>query len=118
MSDKIKTLGQAIRYGATLKPQWRGAMIHDGKTCALGAALDALGLLKGAVDAESQLVQRFQIDKSKRFLYPKRSLHSFGQCGTLFEVIVRLNDQYEWSREKISYWVDYVLTKEKKVVVL
>lgn len=41
MADKPKTLSQAIRLGATFRPQTRGHIFYDGRSCAIGAALEA-----------------------------------------------------------------------------
>jgi hypothetical protein len=41
MSDKLKTLSQAIRLGATFRGQCTGAYFKDDKSCALGAAYEA-----------------------------------------------------------------------------
>lgn len=44
MSDKIKKLSQAIRLGATFRPEWRnGYYSPECGTCAVYAAAEALG---------------------------------------------------------------------------
>lgn len=42
MSDKIKTLSQAIRLGATFRPKCEHALFKKGESCAYGAAYEAL----------------------------------------------------------------------------
>lgn len=41
---KITKLSQAIRIGAKLRPQGRGQLLYRGASCALGAAIEGMGL--------------------------------------------------------------------------
>jgi hypothetical protein len=92
-------LSEAIRLGAMLKPQCRGEFYKDGKTCALGAALDASGIgdfgLKYASDDD--VVDRWPISDLR--------IQRHGLTRTLRNHIVRLNDSDRWTREQIADWV-------------
>lgn len=118
MSDKIKTLGEAIRYGARLKPQYFNAYCdyNKTKTCALGAALDSIEMLGKGISSEStlsQLCKRFNIDQDKSYPHPANNISNW----SLFEIIISLNDQYRWSRERIADWVDEVLNQSPVKIV-
>lgn len=75
MSDKITKLSQAIQLGATFQPQCIGAWFKDGKSCAIGSALEALtGLhdmeqmnewLDSGHEVQEYLMQRFGMSQIK-----------------------------------------------------
>ncbi len=93
MSDKIKKLSDAIRLGATFKAQARGGYLIDNRTCALGAAAEAIGMDIAATDnVAAQLRQRFS------------ALLNFYDNKSLFEMIVEMNDMGH-SRESIADWL-------------
>ena len=91
MADKIKTLSQAIRLGATFHPQcfysfhqydpYDSSKIEG--TCALGAASDAVGI------EPNRLRKRF----------PEVS-------GNIFYDIIRMNDTEKKTREQIATWLE------------
>ena len=90
MADKIKTLSQAIRLGATFRPQCTGGFFEDGKSCALGAAIEALT----GVNTEPDIsVQGFLLDR-----FPAVQ-------EVLFEIPI-MNDRHGWSRESIADWLE------------
>ncbi len=105
-------LSEAIRLGAVLKPQAFGAIREEGRSCALGAACDALGIRH-----ENALPTQ----------YPElhRSVKCPG-CGSLKgvwrrlrgyefdleDVIVHLNDDHRWERERIADFVRKIESKE------
>lgn len=107
--DKIKKLSQAIRVGASFREQAFGNFFQAGKSCALGAALEALGIVKevkqttwglsnsSCSDAMGTLVQRFPFLKEITHRTPGEDYS---------QVIVDLNDHDEWSREKIADWLE------------
>ncbi len=89
-------LSEAIRLGATMKPQHFG-MYRDveGKaTCAMGAAFDAIG--------EDTWITGW--DETNRSL-------NLGKCPecrgfVVGNLIVHLNDNHRWSRERIADFVE------------
>lgn len=91
-------LSEAIRLGAMLKPQARYyGLTPDGRTCALGAALDAIGC---ATNNYSDVLNHWP-------LAGKKAVHPLTGSPMLVMSIVRvLNDEERWSREQIAAWVE------------
>jgi hypothetical protein len=100
-------LSEAIILGSTLKPQNIGGW-YNGKdgTCALGAALDAVGKLKSKGGWS---------DKVKK-IWPwlKWPVTNFNckACGRkhihvddMEDVVIHMNDNHERTRESIASWV-------------
>jgi hypothetical protein len=92
-------LSEAIRLGAMMKPQAFGASFHDGRTCALGAALDAIGRVRecylNAPDYWAMLVN-----------YVAEPVT--GEMCLVLSAIRELNDQHRWTREQIADWVETI----------
>ena len=102
-------LSEAIRLGAMMKPKGDGHFEQAGRTCALGAAMDAVGLL----DAASDIALNIRDVYGKHFPV-LRSLvrHPDSRMGVvqwrLDAVIVDLNDDCGWTREQIADWVEQI----------
>lgn len=102
-------LSDAIRLGAMLKPQATGRFLTlDGRTCAMGAALDAGGALglpalrdfdvnEPACEALAALYDRWPV------LAAVVTAH--GLRDTVLIHILALNDMRGWRREQIATWV-------------
>jgi len=106
MSDKLKTLSQAIRLGATFRPQCRGTLLDShGRTCALGAAVEAI---KGDVSeshlGESALAERFGLAMRGQERCPVCDEKPV--AGSICDVVAHLNDDHEWTREAIADWLE------------
>jgi hypothetical protein len=113
------SLSQLIRVGAGLKPQGFGQPVKDGKTCAFGAAYDALGILDNP--------RRW---RSIERLYPYvndvvdgTSACRYLRSEPLRYIVTHLNDCHHWTREAIADWVEeyeesigYVTVSEVPVV--
>jgi hypothetical protein len=109
-------LSEAIRLGSMLRPQGHRMLMSGGATCALGAALEAIGEdvwrlnFNGdsAVDA---------VVKRAGWIDPE---HVCPACGEKFDgrdetgeedgfyVIAHLNDVHKWTREAIADWVEQI----------
>lgn len=106
-------LSEAIRLGSMLKPQGRRHLCAFKKTCALGAALDAIGQLDAfrpePSDAYSQLIEIWPV-LSLSVSMPL-NVPSWMQRGddTLLKTIWLLNDSASWTREQIA---DLVASQE------
>lgn len=93
--DKLTKLSQAIRLGATFRPQCVRASGTVGKngelesTCALGAAMEAIGV--SPLDTSI-----LPLDALARF-----KLEPF-VCGA----IILRNDLLGWTREQIADWLE------------
>lgn len=98
-------LSEAIRLGAMLKPQGHGELVHHGRTCALGAALDAVGALCSDYDAVGI---RFPITRQVRLgLCPAPGCENYAHGhATVMETVFYLNDSHDWTRERIADWVE------------
>lgn len=105
-------LSEAIRLGALLNPQGFGEMKEkDGRTCALGAALEAMGAL--------------QKDVRTNWLFPVLKMYvtcpagdghaQFGETS-LDAMIIHLNDFHKWTREEIADWVEVQEVRQEKEV--
>lgn len=109
--DKLTKLSDAILLGATFKPQgylYESFIYTKTKSCALGAAADALGLELGE-DRSREFAKRFpvldnELPYNNSQIYKDAEKH-YGQYVTLNNVIWLLNDIYRWSREKIAHWL-------------
>lgn len=94
-------LSDAIRLGAMLKPQGRRAMLNMfDETCALGAALDAVGALD-IISGTTDVVQQWRWVEALTVRCPV--------CGAqdvvVLDCVIHLNDYHRWTREAIADWV-------------
>ncbi len=88
-------LPTAIRIGAKIRGQTRsGHAFHKGRSCAIGAAMEAETGEPGPIGAYDRWPEmNFQID-------PEYSI---------WDAVIGLNDICGWTREEIAEWVDMVL---------
>jgi hypothetical protein len=96
------TLSAAMRLGAMLKPQGHNRYLRQGRTCALGAALDAIGALRYEAGNSTRLFNQWPILETWA-VHPvtNRSEMAGG-------IVVSLNDEYHWTREVIADWVETI----------
>ena len=92
--DKITKLSDAIRLGATFRPQCKVMLFNRGKSCALGAAAEALGYTWA-----EELKARFP-DLGRPMKHPMGE-----RARNLWDIISDLNDNHDWTREQISSWL-------------
>lgn len=106
-------LSDAIREGAKLRPQcFSQTYFHEGCSCALGAALEAVGFSYGDMGRirSTVLGDLFPI------LLSHRDEHGLYDCPIAgcpykqspFSVIAHLNDHHRWTREQIADWVEQI----------
>jgi len=91
-------LSEAIQLGAMMTSQAFRALFKGDGACALGAALLAVG------------VAPEQAGRSVRKRWPwafavSVNCPSCGRSRLVCQVIVHLNDDHRWTREKIGAWV-------------
>lgn len=97
-------LSTAIRLGSMLKPQNFGSFYdHDAtgrviSSCALGAALDAVG------GATQKVFSLFPI------LWFLNTLACPAGCEWQknMPLVAHLNDQHRWTREQIAAWIEQI----------
>lgn len=95
---KLLKLSEAIRIGASMREQCKGQFFKEGKSCALGAALDAIGMKAFAEAYHSKHGGIWPWDKVET---------SFGEGihSKLTTEIAKRNDHGE-SRESIADWLE------------
>lgn len=94
-------LSEAIRLGAMLKPQgFDDYRTDDGRTCAVGAAQEAMG---GA----AAFVAWQQLEHTVGGHCPLCGLTKT-EDGVRINVVPHLNDCHRWTREQIADWVETV----------
>lgn len=91
---------EAIRLGATLRPQAYGRLFDRGRSCAIGAAYEAAGVS----DSHSVLPEGW-FD----FLI-RQGGQQCVECGELltdnYKAISHMNDFHFWTRERIADFVE------------
>lgn len=109
-------LSDAIRLGAMWSPQgYLELAAKDGGTCALGAAALAMGVDPAAHEAMRYAVLEVRwpvLDDPARCPACSRlksAWRRFRQEEVYVEdVIIHLNDDHKWSRERIAQWVEAI----------
>lgn len=80
----------------------------DGRTCALGAGLDAIGKI-GTIEVKSNEYMRlYEVARHYWPILSMNATHPVKQelhLTHVMSIITSLNDTYQWSREKIAEWV-------------
>ncbi len=106
------TLSEAIRLGSMNRPQgFYNLLTAEGGTCALGAALDAVGQLNAAATSLLLTGDAPQLDQWEP---PNQTQHCPACGGTsihLSWMIAHLNDTERWTREQIADWVETLEAK-------
>lgn len=123
--EKNMKLSEAIRLGAMLKPQAFNELVENwpigqtvmgqfietevqARTCALGAACDAVGQLYNDRECDDIFPQLKQVS-----VCPE-GCSDFHVASNLFDVIPHLNDTHQWTRERIAAWVATVEPREQE----
>jgi len=91
-------LSEAIRLGATMRPQAFRTLLTDDGACALGAALLAVG-------ARPEEAVRSALDRWPWASTVNADCPRCTRSRTVFRVITHLNDRHRWTREQIATWV-------------
>jgi hypothetical protein len=114
-------LSEAIRLGAMLRAQGFGRLYtpDTGRTCALGAAADAIGaLVVGVGEYGFDVVKTkvpiewFWATKTNVFCPVHRCSYACRADG----IVMHLNDSHEWTRERIADWVATIEPQEPQTV--
>jgi hypothetical protein len=94
-------LSEAIRLGAMDTPQaFYETRDHKGGTCAMGAALHAIGVVGRPYSAT---IEFFPL-ALKAADHPLRRDDDW----IVISIIRDLNDEYKWSRQRIADWVETI----------
>lgn len=106
------SFSEAIREGAPLRPQGFGWTFAEGRTCSIGAGLEAMGCLEWHTQSDPSDASYQAINASYPYLMAARPIFCSQPCGegsnkaTLYSHIVHLNDDHKMSREAIADWLE------------
>jgi hypothetical protein len=114
-------LSEAIRLGAMLRAQGFGRLYTPatGRTCALGAAADAVGALVVNVGEYGFDVVRAKVPIEWFWATKTNVSCPVRRCGYANRaegVVMHLNDSHGWTRERIADWVATIEPQESHAV--
>lgn len=98
--NRYATLSAAIRAGSKLHPQGFGAYLQDGRTCALGAAREAMQL-----PTTIAMLEFFPYMLGRAQLIPCPTECAVAE-SCISTMCVHLNDEHQWTREAIADFVE------------
>lgn len=93
-------LSEAIRLGAMIRPQTYFYWFHDGGSCAIGAALEAVGAA-----VYSDCFFRTGAPKAWEWSRMTVACPACEQQDQAQEHLRHLNNVHRWTRERIADWV-------------
>jgi hypothetical protein len=104
----------AIRLGAMMKPQGTWYLLLDGRTCAIGAAADAVGIqLPKALEGVYSITAEELALAEVRARWPEIAATGEYKCPlcqasywSIEDGVIHLNDLHCLGREHIADWVD------------
>lgn len=113
-------LSDAILLGSTMRPQIHGRLSDGVGTCAMGAAFDGVGILDVIMSyrfewkdlIESQFPGAYS---DRKYSCPCEGSARRTECSALRSLtwmVVHLNDDHFWTRERIASWVASVEPQE------
>lgn len=120
MGDKLRTLSDAILLGSTFRPQSFKDIYKHGRTCALGAAAEAIGIDVSKFDKEDgpdNLSIQEALEARFADMVPVckgttacmgATCHvegCFNSHHTIHDMVVHLNDDHKWKRERIAAYL-------------
>lgn len=109
------SLSEAMRAGATLRPQCAGQLFSRTRSCAIGAAIEAVtGVSEEPSDSDfGEFQSLYAATFAMRPPCPAEPCYggnlAFDDLGF---VVTHLNDYHSWPREKIADWVE---TQESEI---
>lgn len=106
-------LSEAIRLGAMMKPQ--GQFYHNAamdSTCAMGAALDAVGALWEVPMAHAQGDQHVPARQRWPWAFEQIGCPVCGTTpkdrGVTSSTVAHIHNKHGWTREQIADWVETI----------
>lgn len=118
-------LSEAIRLGAMLRPQCYGTLFEGGKSCAMGAVIEAAGL--SGYQEDLILTDLFPAIKTQfpalfeKVQFPNGAMPEWWfdhQVVDVWTAIVVLNNKpNNWTRERIADWVATVEPAEDATTI-
>jgi hypothetical protein len=102
--ERHMKLSEAILLGSTLRPQIKGHLFADGRSCALGAAAEAIGSEPKDCPSSWEFVRReWPWTQALSFLCP--ACWRPRGTRTALDLIMHLNDFHGWTRQLTAGWV-------------
>lgn len=104
-------LSDAILLGSTMKAQGFWALFEDDRTCAMGAAYDAIGILDDVLESRNYtermavVAPHFPLIASSNQNYECPSKGCELARISVGGLAAHLNDLHKWTRERIAAWV-------------
>lgn len=112
-------LSEAMRLGAALRPQGFRNVFAGGKSCAIGAAAEAVGIID--ISQDNTYVEGARAPDEWKTLCKAKAICP--ECLThadYFDVescVMHLNDSHIWTRERIADWIESLeMAQESKAV--
>lgn len=94
-------LSEAIRLGSMIRPQAFGDHFRGGGSCAMGAAMEAVGMTRGSEEPPEWLA-----------MLSATGIRGCPVChapqNNAIGVSIHLNDWHRWTREQIADWVETI----------
>lgn len=97
-------LSEAILLGSTLRPQIRGHLFGDGRSCALGAAGEAIGATPKDCPSSWESI-RHQWPWLQVLSFPCPACWRPRGTSNAVDLITHLNDFHGWTRQRTAAWV-------------
>ena len=104
-------LSDAMRIGAAIRPQCQGGMFRTSSkgikySCAVGAIMEGL-TGRSDITVDDFLYATFPIF-SKKVSCPVNHQTMMVPTASLGAIIIHLNDNHGWTRERIADWIDTI----------
>src|SRR4051812_25635936 len=110
-------LSEAIRLGSMLRPQAFGYFYSSGKSCAWGAAFEAMGLLDTSRSGNDCISKAALVSVRPLWRSISKVATDCPACGADWPVprshsrdaqgaIVHLNNDHRWTREQIADFIE------------
>ena len=97
-------LSEAILLGSTLRPQIRGHLFGDGRSCALGAAGEAMGAQPKDCPSSWEFIRR-SWPWTEVFSLRCPACWRPKETSEILALIAHLNDFHGWTRQRTAAWV-------------
>jgi hypothetical protein len=105
-------LSEAILLGSTLRPQIKGHLFGDGRSCALGAAGEAIGAQPKDCPSSWEVIRK-EWPWTQVSLFPCPACWRATGASKALVLIAHLNDFHGWTRQRTAEWVASVEPREE-----
>jgi hypothetical protein len=106
-------LSEAILLGSTLRPQIKGHLFGDGRSCALGAAGEAIGAEPKDCPSTWEVIRK-EWPWTQVLVFPCPGCWRARGASKALVLIAHLNDFHGWTRQRTAAWVASVEPREEE----